>query len=75
MNHYIYCHWWKAMHNLCLGIKHKGITITGSDDVIFEPFQNSFSRKKKLMPEVFRRGFLKKLPNAIRTLVILGMPR
>lgn len=41
-----------AMHNLALALKHKGYTITGSDDVIFEPSKSRLEAKG-LLPESF----------------------
>jgi len=59
-----------AMHNLALALHHKGYTITGSDDVIFEP---SKSRLKKdgLLPEKFG-WFPEKISPKIDA-IILGM--
>ncbi|MBP9512431.1 MAG: peptidoglycan synthetase, partial [Bacteroidales bacterium] len=39
-----------AMHNLALALAEKGYTITGSDDVIFEPSRSRLARKG-LLPE------------------------
>lgn len=41
-----------AMHNLALALKHKGYTITGSDDVIFEPSKSRLEAGG-LLPESF----------------------
>src|SRR5680860_272835 len=41
-----------AMHNLALALEHKGYTITGSDDVIFEPSKSRLA-EKGLLPEEF----------------------
>lgn len=41
-----------AMHNLALALKHKGYTITGSDDVIFEPSKSRLEARG-LLPESF----------------------
>lgn len=41
-----------AMHNLALALHHKGYTITGSDDVIFEPSKSRL-QKHGLLPESF----------------------
>lgn len=59
-----------AMHNLALALHHKGETITGSDDAIFEP---SKSRLKKagLLPEKLG-WFPEKITPKIDA-VILGM--
>jgi len=59
-----------AMHNLALALNHKGDTITGSDDVIFEPSKTRLA-EKNLLPEVFG-WFPEKITNAI-DVVILGM--
>lgn len=59
-----------AMHNLALALHHKGETVTGSDDTIFDP---SKSRLKKygLLPEAFG-WFPEKITNDLDA-VILGM--
>tara|TARA_R110002012_G_scaffold318227_1_gene536100 strand:- start:33976 stop:35337 length:1362 start_codon:yes stop_codon:yes gene_type:complete len=59
-----------AMHNLALALNHKGDTITGSDDVIFEPSKTRLA-EKKLLPEEFG-WFPEKITNAV-DIVILGM--
>jgi UDP-N-acetylmuramate: L-alanyl-gamma-D-glutamyl-meso-diaminopimelate ligase len=41
-----------AMHNLALALNHKGYTITGSDDVIFEPSKSRLD-KASLLPKDF----------------------
>ncbi|MGB3151102.1 MAG: Mur ligase family protein [Maribacter sp.] len=41
-----------AMHNLALALEHKGYTITGSDDVIFEPSKSRLAAKG-LLPDSF----------------------
>ncbi len=41
-----------AMHNLALALEHKGYTISGSDDVIFEPSKSRLENKG-LLPDVF----------------------
>jgi len=59
-----------AMHNLALALADKGYTITGSDDVIFEPSKTRL-KEKGLLPENF--GWF---PNKIKEsldAVILGM--
>lgn len=59
-----------AMHNLALALEHKGDTITGSDDVIFEPSKSRLEAKG-LLPDAF--GWF---PDKISTdldAVILGM--
>ncbi|MEZ4811572.1 MAG: Mur ligase family protein [Allomuricauda sp.] len=59
-----------AMHNLALALEHKGYTISGSDDVIFEPSKGRL-KAKGLLPEEF--GWF---PGKIHTgldAVILGM--
>ncbi|MCJ7467671.1 MAG: Mur ligase family protein, partial [Maribacter sp.] len=59
-----------AMHNLALAMHHKGYTVTGSDDVIFEPSAGRLA-SKGLLPSEF--GWF---PEKIRPdldAVILGM--
>ncbi|WP_149274812.1 UDP-N-acetylmuramate--L-alanine ligase [Pareuzebyella sediminis] len=59
-----------AMHNLALALQYKGYTITGSDDVIFEPSRSRL-KAKNLLPQAF--GWF---PDKIHTgldAVILGM--
>lgn len=41
-----------AMHNLALALHNKGYTVTGSDDVIFEPSKSRLEAKG-LLPETF----------------------
>ncbi|MFS4467033.1 UDP-N-acetylmuramate--L-alanine ligase [Maribacter sp. 2210JD10-5] len=59
-----------AMHNLALALEHKGYTITGSDDIIFEP---SISRlkAKDLLPESFG-WFPEKIHEGLDA-IVLGM--
>lgn len=59
-----------AMHNLALALHHKGYTITGSDDAIFEP---SLSRLQKhgLLPSTM--GWFPEKINTAIDAVILGM--
>ncbi|SDE10533.1 UDP-N-acetylmuramate: L-alanyl-gamma-D-glutamyl-meso-diaminopimelate ligase [Pricia antarctica] len=59
-----------AMHNLALALEHKGYTITGSDDVIFEPSKSRLA-EKGLLPEAFG-WFPAKIHGALDA-VILGM--
>lgn len=59
-----------AMHNLALALQHKGYTITGSDDVIFEPSKTRLA-EKGLLPEPFG-WFPEKIHTGLDA-VILGM--
>ncbi|MCW5516768.1 UDP-N-acetylmuramate--L-alanine ligase [Muriicola sp. Z0-33] len=59
-----------AMHNLALALHHKGYSITGSDDVIFEPSKSRLE-KAGLLPEAFG-WFPKKIHDKLEA-VILGM--
>ncbi len=59
-----------AMHNLALALHHKGYTITGSDDVIFEPSATRLA-VQGLMPKTFGWFPEKILENL--DAVILGM--
>ncbi len=59
-----------AMHNLALALHHKGDTITGSDDEIFEPSKSRL-QKAGLFPESFG-WFPEKITSDIDA-VILGM--
>ncbi|MGB6151185.1 MAG: Mur ligase family protein [Pricia sp.] len=59
-----------AMHNLALALEHKGYTITGSDDVIFEPSKSRLA-EKGLLPEAF--GWFPGKLHASLDAVILGM--
>ena len=59
-----------AMHNLALALHHKGYTITGSDDVIFEPSKSRLE-KAGILPEKF--GWFPEKLNAEIDAVILGM--
>mgnify|MGYP000630564858 CR=1 FL=1 len=59
-----------AMHNLALALEHKGYTITGSDDVIFEPSKSRLDIKG-LLPETF--GWFPEKIHATLDAVILGM--
>lgn len=59
-----------AMHNLALALHHKKYTITGSDDVIFEPSKSRLS-DKGLLPEQFG-WFPEKIATDLDA-VILGM--
>lgn len=59
-----------AMHNLALALHHKGYTVTGSDDVIFEPSKSRLA-EKGLLPETFG-WFPHKIHHGLDA-VILGM--
>ena len=59
-----------AMHNLALALQHKGYTVTGSDDVIFEPSKSRLA-KQNLLPDSFG-WFESKIHKALDA-VILGM--
>ena len=59
-----------AMHNLALALAHKGYTITGSDDVIFEPSKSRLEAQG-LLPVEFG-WFPEKLNNDLDA-VVLGM--
>lgn len=58
------------MHNLALALEHKGYTITGSDDVIYEPSKTRL-KDKGLLPSEF--GWFPEKINADLDAVILGM--
>ncbi|MCM4168487.1 UDP-N-acetylmuramate--L-alanyl-gamma-D-glutamyl-meso-2,6-diaminoheptandioate ligase [Arenibacter antarcticus] len=59
-----------AMHNLALALHHKGYTISGSDDVIYEPSQTRL-KEQGLLPQVF--GWFPEKVTANLDAVILGM--
>nr|WP_299385698.1 Mur ligase family protein [Allomuricauda sp.] len=59
-----------AMHNLALALAHKGDTITGSDDVIYEPSWGRL-QAEGLLPETF--GWFPEKIHAELDAVILGM--
>ncbi len=59
-----------AMHNLALALHHKGFTVTGSDDVIFEPSAGRLLRQG-LLPEHF--GWFPEKIHKDLDAVILGM--
>jgi UDP-N-acetylmuramate: L-alanyl-gamma-D-glutamyl-meso-diaminopimelate ligase len=59
-----------AMHNLALALNHKGYTITGSDDVIFEPSKSRLEAKG-LLPSA-SGWFPEKIHPGLHS-VILGM--
>lgn len=59
-----------AMHNLALALHHKGDTVTGSDDTIFDPSKSRLA-KYGLLPEVFG-WFPEKITSDLEA-VILGM--
>jgi UDP-N-acetylmuramate: L-alanyl-gamma-D-glutamyl-meso-diaminopimelate ligase len=59
-----------AMHNLALALHHKGETVTGSDDTIFDPSKSRLE-KYGLLPEAF--GWFPEKITADLDAVILGM--
>ncbi len=59
-----------AMHNLALALKNKGYTITGSDDVIFEPSKSRLAAKG-LFPDTFG-WFPEKIHTGLDA-IVLGM--
>ncbi len=59
-----------AMHNLALALHHKGETVTGSDDTIFEPSRSRLDAYG-LLPEEF--GWFPEKITADLDAVILGM--
>ncbi len=59
-----------AMHNLALALNHKGYSITGSDDVIFEPSKGRLE-EKGLLPAHF--GWFPDKINENLDAIILGM--
>ncbi len=59
-----------AMHNLALALEDKGDTITGSDDVIFEPSKSRLA-EKGLLPDAF--GWFPAKIHPSLDAVILGM--
>ncbi len=59
-----------AMHNLALALHHKGYTVTGSDDVIFEPSAGRLA-SKGLLPKEF--GWFPEKIHPGLDAVILGM--
>ena len=59
-----------AMHNLALALHFKGYTVTGSDDVIFEPSAGRLAAKGLLPPEF---GWYPEKVHAGLDAVILGM--
>lgn len=59
-----------AMHNLALALHNKGVTVTGSDDAIFEPSKTRLE-KKGLLPDTLG-WFPEKITSDIES-VILGM--
>lgn len=59
-----------AMHNLALALEHKGYTVTGSDDVIFEPSKSRLEAKG-LLPSEF--GWYPEKIHDQLDAVILGM--
>ncbi len=59
-----------AMHNLALALAYKGYTVTGSDDIIFEPSKGRL-KAKGLLPETF--GWFPEKITADLDAVILGM--
>ena len=59
-----------AMHNLALALHHKGYTVSGSDDVIFEPSKSRLG-DKGLLPTEF--GWFPEKIHGDLDAVILGM--
>lgn len=59
-----------AMHNLALALHHKGETVTGSDDTIFDPSKSRLE-KYGLLPEAF--GWFPEKITVDLDAVILGM--
>lgn len=59
-----------AMHNLALALHHKGDTVTGSDDTIFDPSKSRLE-KYGLLPETF--GWYPEKITTDLDAVILGM--
>ncbi len=59
-----------AMHNLALALYHKNYTVTGSDDVIFEPSKSRLA-EKGLLPESF--GWFPAKIHSKLDAVIIGM--
>lgn len=59
-----------AMHNLALALHHKGYSITGSDDVIFEPSKTRLA-EKGLLPEAF--GWFPHKIHSNLDAIVLGM--
>lgn len=59
-----------AMHNLAIALHHKGESVTGSDDTIFEPSKSRLD-KFGLLPEAF--GWYPEKVTANIDAVILGM--
>ncbi|WP_299148092.1 Mur ligase family protein [uncultured Dokdonia sp.] len=59
-----------AMHNLALALHHKGDTVTGSDDTIFDPSKSRLE-KYGLLPEAF--GWFPEKITSDLDAVILGM--
>ncbi len=59
-----------AMHNLALALHHKGYTITGSDDMIYEPSRSRLE-KEGLLPGEY--GWFKEKITEEIDAVILGM--
>ncbi len=59
-----------AMHNLALALAHKGYTVSGSDDVIFEPSKSRLANKG-LLPSEF--GWFPEKIHEHLDAIILGM--
>lgn len=59
-----------AMHNLALALEHKGYTITGSDDKIFEPSRTRL-KEKGLLPE--SEGWFPEKIHGGLDAIVLGM--
>lgn len=59
-----------VMHQLALALKHKGYTVTGSDDEIFEPARSNLEKEGLLPPQT--GWFPEKIHKALDS-IILGM--
>ncbi len=59
-----------AMHNLALALKHKGLTVTGSDDKIFEPSRTRLA-EQGILPE--QEGWFSEKIHAGLDGIVLGM--
>jgi len=59
-----------AMHNLALALHHKGETVTGSDDAIFEPSRTRLEKRGLLPSEI---GWFPEKITADIDAIILGM--
>ncbi len=59
-----------AMHNLALALQHKGLTVTGSDDKIFEPSRTRLA-EQGILPE--QEGWFPEKIHAGLDGIVLGM--